>query len=126
MYNIVLLKTIFYEYQNKNHKINTSFIIWSFGLNETGIDFMTFHFYVRGKLSLNNFLSGDAAAGSGKVVVDENDPRVLILKKLSLVVEGRPDVSMDLTENLEQIKTKKFTLKVGLDILNIFFFLCHD
>ncbi len=56
---------------------------------------------------------GDAAAGSGKVVIDENDPRVLILKKLSLVVEGRPDVSMDLTENLEQIKTKKFTLKVG-------------
>ena len=122
MYSIVL-QTIFYEYQNKNHKMNTSFIIWSFGLNETGIDFMTFHFNIRGKLSLNNFLSGDAAAGSGKVVVDENDPRVLILKKLSLVVEGRPDVSMDLTENLEQIKTKKFTLKVGLDILNIYFFM---
>ena len=64
---------------------------------------------------------GDAAAGSGKVVIDENDPRVLILKKLSLVVEGRPDVSMDLTENLEQIKTKKFTLKVGFVFNNVFF-----
>jgi Rho GDP-dissociation inhibitor len=58
-------------------------------------------------------LLGDAAAGSGKVVVDESDPRILIVKKLSLVVDGRPDVSMDLTEDLDIIKTKKFTLKEG-------------
>lgn len=58
-------------------------------------------------------LLGDAAAGSGKVVVEESDPRILILKKLSLVVDGRPDVSMDLTQEVEQMKTKKFTLKEG-------------
>merc|ERR1719193_1940243 len=58
-------------------------------------------------------LLGEAVAGSGKVVVDENDARSLILKKLYLVVEGRPDLPMDLTQDLDTIKQKKFTLKEG-------------
>ena len=41
------------------------------------------------------FCLGSAAAGSGAVVVDANDPRKVILKSLSLVVEGRDDVTMD-------------------------------
>ncbi len=36
------LQTIFYEYQNKNHKINATFV----GLEGT------FHFDIRGKLSI--------------------------------------------------------------------------
>ncbi len=39
MYSIEL-QTVFYEYQNKNHKINTSF------------NLKIFHFDIRGKLSI--------------------------------------------------------------------------
>ena len=48
------------------------------------------------------------------MVVDANDPRKVILKSLSLVVEGRDDVTMDLTEGLAVIKTKKFVIKEGI------------
>ncbi|XP_023325537.1 rho GDP-dissociation inhibitor 2 [Eurytemora carolleeae] len=59
-------------------------------------------------------LLGSAAAGTGAVVVDENDPRKVIVKALALVVEGREDVTMDLTEDLSVIKTKKFVIKEGI------------
>eukprot|EP00088_Acartia_fossae_P065518 TRINITY_DN8079_c0_g1_i1.p1 TRINITY_DN8079_c0_g1~~TRINITY_DN8079_c0_g1_i1.p1 ORF type:complete len:199 (-),score=66.76 TRINITY_DN8079_c0_g1_i1:1153-1749(-) len=65
-------------------------------------------------MKMKQELLGDAAAGSGKVIVDESDTRQVIVKKLSLVVEGRDDVSMDLTEDLDKIKTKKFVLKEGI------------
>lgn len=57
---------------------------------------------------------GSAAAGSGAVVVDESDPRKVIVKALALVVEGREDVTMDLTQPINVIKTKKFVLKEGI------------
>ena len=47
-------------------------------------------------------------------MVDESDPRKVIVKALALVVEGRDDVTMDLTEELAVIKTKKFTIKEGI------------
>jgi len=59
-------------------------------------------------------LLGSAAAGSGAVIVDESDPRTVIVKSLSLIVEGRDDVTMDLTEDPSVMKTKKFTLKEGI------------
>ena len=59
-------------------------------------------------------LLGDSAAGSGAVVVEPDDPRKVILKKLSLVVEGRDDESIDLTLDLATIKSKTFTLKEGV------------
>ena len=58
--------------------------------------------------------AGSAAAGSGAVVVDESDPRKVIVKALALVVEGREDVTMDLTQPINVIKTKKFVLKEGI------------
>ena len=48
------------------------------------------------------------------MVVDEKDPRKVIVKALALVVEGREDVTMDLTEDLSVIKTKKFVIKEGI------------
>merc|ERR1711962_1871534 len=45
-------------------------------------------------------LLGSAAAGTGAVVVDQNNPNKVIVKALSLVVEGRDDVTMDLTEDI--------------------------
>jgi len=59
-------------------------------------------------------LLGDSVAGTGAVVVDPNDERKVILKKLSLVIEGREDSTIDLTENLATIKNKKFVLKEGV------------
>ena len=59
-------------------------------------------------------LLGESVAGSGAVVVDPNDQRKVILKKLSLVVEGREDDSIDLTDDLATIKNKKFVLKEGV------------
>jgi len=59
-------------------------------------------------------LLGSAVAGSGAVVVDESDPRKVIVKKLSLVVEGRDDETIDLTQDLKTIKSRTFVLKEGV------------
>ena len=59
-------------------------------------------------------LLGSAVAGSGAVVVDPADKRSVILKKLSLVSEGREDSSIDLTDDLAKIKTKTFVIKEGV------------
>lgn len=59
-------------------------------------------------------LLGSATAGSGAVVVDDSDPRKVIVKSLVLIVEGREDVNMDLTEDLSVVKTKKFVIKEGI------------
>ena len=59
-------------------------------------------------------LLGDSVAGSGAVVVDPDDPRKVILKKLSLVIEGRDDETIDLTDDLASIKKKTFVLKEGV------------
>jgi len=59
-------------------------------------------------------LLGSAAAGSGAVIVDPSNPNKVIVKALSLVVEGRDDITMDLTEDLSVIKTKKFVIKEGV------------
>ena len=48
------------------------------------------------------------------MVVDQDNPNKVIVKALSLVVEGRDDVTMDLTEDLATIKTKKFVIKEGI------------
>ena len=49
-------------------------------------------------------LLGEAVKGTGSVVVEENDPRGVILKKLALVVPGRKDEEIDLTGDLKKIK----------------------
>ena len=63
---------------------------------------------------INYFEKGSAAAGSGAVIVDDKDPRKVIVKALALVVEGREDVKMDLTLPADDIKTQKFVLKEGI------------
>ena len=59
-------------------------------------------------------LLGDALAGTGAVVVDDSDPRNVILKSLSLIVEGRDDDTIDLTQDLKTIKKRHFVLKEGV------------
>jgi len=54
MYSIEL-QTIFYEYQNKNPKINTSFVtpgLRPLTADKSGFNLMIFTFNIRGKLSM--------------------------------------------------------------------------
>lgn len=48
------------------------------------------------------------------VVVDPSNPSRVIVKNLALVVDGRPDVLLDLTDDLENLKKKVFVVKEGI------------
>jgi len=50
--------------------------------------------------------------GGGGVVVDAEGPNVKV-QKLTLVVEGRPDVEIDLTGDLTKLKDSPFIIKEG-------------
>ncbi|KAF3913019.1 hypothetical protein ABW21_db0202738 [Orbilia brochopaga] len=54
---------------------------------------------------------------SGKPVGDPNDPRTVVIEEIALIVDGRPDIAIDLTEAnaLEDLKSKPFTLKEGCE-----------
>lgn len=45
---------------------------------------------------------------------DSDDPRKVIVKKLVLVVADRPEVSLDLTGDLSQLKKQTFIIKEGI------------
>lgn len=57
-------------------------------------------------------LLGEAKAGG--VVFDPNDPRKVIVKKLALCVTDRPDMELDLTGDLTQLKKQTFVIKEGV------------
>jgi len=56
------------------------------------------------------------SAGSGGIVVFPDDPRNVIVQKIWLVVEGREDQELDLSQPLKEIKKTKFTLKEGIKL----------
>ena len=49
------------------------------------------------------------------MLVDESDPRQVIVVEMALQVEGRPDVLMDLSsaQSIEAVKENTFTIKEG-------------
>jgi len=53
--------------------------------------------------------------GSGESISDPNDPRKCIIKSLALEVEGRPDITIDVSApgELETLKNKPFKIKEG-------------
>ncbi|KAI9679337.1 MAG: hypothetical protein M1817_005357 [Caeruleum heppii] len=53
--------------------------------------------------------------GSGNSISNPNDPRKVIILALTLEVEGRPDIVVDVTteSSLQQLKNKPFTIKEG-------------
>lgn len=54
-------------------------------------------------------------ATKDEVVVEPNNPNRVIVKSLALLVEGRPDVVLDLNpENLENVKKSLFVIKEGI------------
>jgi len=54
------------------------------------------------------------AAQAEKIVVDDSDPRKVIVKKLALVVEGRDDMVLDLSGDLSKLKKQVFVIKEGV------------
>lgn len=50
--------------------------------------------------------------------LDPNDERKVIVKRLALCVKGRPDMELDLTKPLDELKKQVSFLKVELDSLN--------
>lgn len=49
-----------------------------------------------------------------EVVTHPDNPHNVIINKLVLVVEGRPDQELDLTQDLKEIKKKTFVIKEGI------------
>jgi len=54
------------------------------------------------------------SAASDVIVVDANNPRKVIVKKLALLVEGRNDMVLDLSGDLKSLKKTPFAIKEGI------------
>ncbi|CAH0563897.1 unnamed protein product [Brassicogethes aeneus] len=53
-------------------------------------------------------------AQAGVVVVEPDNPKKVIVKKLVLVAADRPEVALDLTGDLSKLKKETFTIKEGV------------
>jgi len=54
------------------------------------------------------------SAVSKDAVVFEKDPRKVIVMSLALLVDGHPDLVLDLSGNVDQLKKKPFIIKEGI------------
>ncbi|XP_034482277.1 rho GDP-dissociation inhibitor 1 [Drosophila innubila] len=54
------------------------------------------------------------AAQAEQIIVDPNDSRKVIVKKLALVVEGRDDMELDLSGDIGNLKKQLFVIKEGV------------
>ncbi len=67
------------------------------------------------------------SAISSVVIVEPDNPSRVIVKSLSLLVEGRPDVTIDLSKDLDTIKKSVMTIKDGIQYrLRIDFFVQRE
>lgn len=49
-----------------------------------------------------------------KIIVDPNNPKDVIVKRLALVVADRPDMILELDGDLSQLKKQTFSIKEGI------------
>ena len=65
--------------------------------------------------SLNRWKASLGISSSPAIHVDSRDQRRCVIKSLALEVEGRPDITIDLTApgSVEALKSKPFTIKEG-------------
>jgi len=65
--------------------------------------------------------------GGDQVVVDANNPSKVIIDKISLLAEGRDEISINLKRSAEEIKKESFTLKEGCKYqIKIYFYVQRD
>ena len=77
-------------------------------------------------LPIKLYLFVRAVEGTGKVEPEPNDPRNVIVKKLALVVEGRPDEEIDLTGDMKDVaKTVRKVLGFFSEMTNPCQFISH-
>ncbi|CAG9817804.1 unnamed protein product [Phaedon cochleariae] len=53
-------------------------------------------------------------AQTGPVIVEPDNPRKVIVKRLVLVAADRPEIALDLTGDVSQLKKETFTIKEGV------------
>ncbi|KAH0815365.1 hypothetical protein MTP99_017544 [Tenebrio molitor] len=53
-------------------------------------------------------------AQTGPIIVEHDNPKKVIVKKLVLVVPDRPEISLDLSGDLSQLKKETFVIKEGV------------
>ncbi|XP_044253167.1 rho GDP-dissociation inhibitor 1 [Tribolium madens] len=53
-------------------------------------------------------------AQTGPVIVEHDNPRKVIVKRLVLVVADRPEIALDLTGDLSRLKKETFVIKEGV------------
>lgn len=64
--------------------------------------------------SLRKYKEALLGSQADKIIVDSNNPKNVIVKKLALIVQGRDDLELDLSGDLTQLKKKSFTIKEGI------------
>ncbi|KAK9692790.1 RHO protein GDP dissociation inhibitor [Popillia japonica] len=53
-------------------------------------------------------------AQTGTVIVEPDNPRKVLVKKLVLVAADRPEIALDLTGDISKLKKETFTIKEGV------------
>jgi len=67
------------------------------------------------------------SADADKIILYPDNPRNVIVTKLAMVVEGRPDFELDLTGDLNALKSKPCAVKEGTQYqMKIYFFVQRD
>ncbi|KAG5679325.1 hypothetical protein PVAND_008898 [Polypedilum vanderplanki] len=64
--------------------------------------------------SLRKYKEKLLGAQADKIIIDANNPKNVIVKRLALVVEGRDDMVLDLSGDLSMLKKQTFTIKEGV------------
>ena len=64
--------------------------------------------------SLRKYKEALLGSQADKIIIDANNPKNVIVKKLVLMVSGRDDMVLDLSGDLTQLKKQSFTIKEGI------------
>lgn len=64
--------------------------------------------------SLRKYKQALLGSQANKVIIDANNPKNVIVKKLALMVEGRDDMVLDLSGDISHLKKQTFVIKEGV------------
>lgn len=64
--------------------------------------------------SLRKYKEALLGSQADKIIIDANNPKDVIVKRLALVVAGRPDMVLELDGDLTQLKKQTFAIKEGI------------